>query len=103
MCAELFLSRDDTEKLHDFEEECMEDFFREKENKFQSSSDERIRVINERSVSGVTAGFGAKIFPFSLFLSLFFLLVCLAELNIGTLFHYVSVCLTKYLLFFFNV
>ena len=55
MCAELFLSRDDTEKLHDFEEECMEDFFREKENKFQSSSDERIRVINERSVSGVTA------------------------------------------------
>ncbi|XP_076465905.1 transient receptor potential cation channel subfamily M member 1-like [Babylonia areolata] len=44
----LFLSREDTEKLHDFEEECMEDFFREKENKFQSSSDERIRIINER-------------------------------------------------------
>nr|KAG5706526.1 hypothetical protein BaRGS_028697 [Batillaria attramentaria] len=44
----LFLSRDDTEKLHDFEEECMEDFFREKEHKFQSSSDERVRVINER-------------------------------------------------------
>ncbi|XP_070203392.1 transient receptor potential cation channel subfamily M member 3-like [Littorina saxatilis] len=44
----LFLNHDDTEKLHDFEEECMEDFFREKENKFQSSSDERVRVINER-------------------------------------------------------
>ena len=48
LCAELFLSRDDTEKVHDFEEECMEDFFREKENKFQSSSEERIRVINDR-------------------------------------------------------
>ncbi|CAC5414386.1 TRPM3 [Mytilus coruscus] len=44
----LFLSLEDTEKLHDFEEECMEDFFRDKEQKFQSSSDERIRVINER-------------------------------------------------------
>ncbi|XP_025077050.1 transient receptor potential cation channel subfamily M member 3-like isoform X4 [Pomacea canaliculata] len=44
----LFLSREDTEKLHDFEEECMEDFFREKEHKFQSSSEERVRVINER-------------------------------------------------------
>ncbi|KAL8608834.1 hypothetical protein ACOMHN_034779 [Nucella lapillus] len=44
----LFLSEGDTEKLHDFEEECVEDYFREKENKFQSSSDERIRVVNER-------------------------------------------------------
>ncbi|VDI37874.1 transient receptor potential cation channel subfamily M member 3 [Mytilus galloprovincialis] len=44
----LFLSPEDTEKLHDFEEESMEDFFRDKEQKFQSSSDERIRVINER-------------------------------------------------------
>ncbi|XP_064607878.1 transient receptor potential cation channel subfamily M member 3-like isoform X2 [Liolophura sinensis] len=44
----LFLSHEDKEKLHDFEEECMVDYFREKENKFQSSSDERIRVTNER-------------------------------------------------------
>ncbi|KAJ8304156.1 hypothetical protein KUTeg_017739 [Tegillarca granosa] len=44
----LFLSHDDTEKLHDFEEECVEDFFREKDQKFQNSSEERIRVINER-------------------------------------------------------
>ncbi|XP_041371939.1 transient receptor potential cation channel subfamily M member 3-like isoform X2 [Gigantopelta aegis] len=44
----LFLSHEDTEKLHDFEEECVEDYFREKENKFQSSSEERIRIINER-------------------------------------------------------
>ncbi|XP_046332894.2 transient receptor potential cation channel subfamily M member 3-like isoform X4 [Haliotis rufescens] len=44
----LFLSKEDTEKLHDFEEECMEDYFRDKEIKFQSSSEERIRLINER-------------------------------------------------------
>ncbi|XP_052700937.1 transient receptor potential cation channel subfamily M member 1-like isoform X3 [Crassostrea angulata] len=44
----LFLSPDDKEKLHDFEEECVEDYFRYKDYKFQSSSDERIRVINER-------------------------------------------------------
>ncbi|XP_050403200.2 transient receptor potential cation channel subfamily M member 3 isoform X3 [Patella vulgata] len=45
----LFLSHEDTEKLHDFEEECVEDYFREKEMKFQSSSEERIRLISERS------------------------------------------------------
>ena len=44
----LFLSPEDSEKLHDFEEECSEDFFREKELKFHNSSEERIRVINER-------------------------------------------------------
>lgn len=48
--TELFLSHEDTEKLHDFEEECMEDLHREKENKFLSSPEERIRVINERQV-----------------------------------------------------
>ena len=36
------------EKLHDFEEECAEDYFREKEIQLQSSSDKRIQVINER-------------------------------------------------------
>ncbi|KAK3097474.1 hypothetical protein FSP39_009961, partial [Pinctada imbricata] len=49
----LFLSAEDKEKLHDFEEECMEDLFRCKEIKFQSSSEERIRNINER-VENVT-------------------------------------------------
>ena len=58
--AELFLSRDDTEKVHDFEEECMEDFFREKENKFQSSSDERVRVINERYSASSFASIAAN-------------------------------------------
>ncbi|CAE1237860.1 TRPM3 [Acanthosepion pharaonis] len=44
----LFLSSEDTEKLHDFEEENVEDYFREKEQKFQSSTDERIRLICDR-------------------------------------------------------
>ncbi|XP_052279179.1 transient receptor potential cation channel subfamily M member 3-like isoform X3 [Dreissena polymorpha] len=44
----LFLSFDDMEKLHDFEEECAEDYFREKELQLQSSSDKRVQVINER-------------------------------------------------------
>lgn len=48
---ELFLSHDDMEKLHDFEEECAEDYFREKEILLQSSSDKRIQVINERYVN----------------------------------------------------
>ena len=48
--SELFLSHDDMEKLHDFEEECAEDYFREKEIQLQSSSDKRIQVINERCV-----------------------------------------------------
>ncbi|GFR59832.1 transient receptor potential cation channel subfamily M member 1 [Elysia marginata] len=44
----LFLSHEDTEKLHDFEEECMEDLYREKEMRHHSSNEERIRFINER-------------------------------------------------------
>lgn len=44
----LFLSHEDTEKLHDFEEECMEDLYREKEIKHHSSTEERIKYINER-------------------------------------------------------
>ena len=45
---ELFLSHDDMEKLHDFEEECAEDYFREKEMHMQSSSEKRIQLTNER-------------------------------------------------------
>ena len=36
------------EHLHDFEEECVEDYFREKDQKFATSSDERIRLTAER-------------------------------------------------------
>ena len=38
------------EHLHDFEEECVEDYFREKDQKFATSSDERIRLTAERLV-----------------------------------------------------
>ncbi len=45
---ELFLSGEDVEHLHDFEEECIEDYFREKDQRFSTSSDERIRLTAER-------------------------------------------------------
>ncbi len=45
---ELFLDEEEVEKVHDFEEECMEDYFRERTILFQSSTDERIKVTNER-------------------------------------------------------
>ena len=50
LIAELFLSGEDVEHLHDFEEECVEDYFREKDQRFATSSDERIRMTAERSV-----------------------------------------------------
>ena len=44
----LFLNSDDLERLYDFEEECMEGLAREKDTKLQMSTEERVRVINER-------------------------------------------------------
>ncbi|XP_064619053.1 transient receptor potential cation channel subfamily M member 3-like isoform X3 [Lineus longissimus] len=44
----LFLCDEDVEKLHDFEEENVEDLFREKENVHQASNNERIRRTAER-------------------------------------------------------
>ncbi|XP_036024812.1 transient receptor potential cation channel subfamily M member 1 [Onychomys torridus] len=44
----LFLSDDELKKLHEFEEQCVQEHFREKEDEQQSSSDERIRVTCER-------------------------------------------------------
>lgn len=34
--------------MHDFEEQCIEEYFREKDDRFNSSNDERIRVTSER-------------------------------------------------------
>uniref|UniRef100_A0A914HV67 Uncharacterized protein n=1 Tax=Globodera rostochiensis TaxID=31243 RepID=A0A914HV67_GLORO len=45
----LFLSNDQVEKLHDFEEECMEDFAREKEYERNRTSDERLHRTCERT------------------------------------------------------
>ncbi|XP_042199077.1 transient receptor potential cation channel subfamily M member 7 isoform X2 [Callorhinchus milii] len=44
----LFLSEEDQKKLHDFEEQCVEKYFHEKEDRFHSGSEERIRVTSER-------------------------------------------------------
>lgn len=45
---ELFLTEEDQKKLHDFEEQCVEMYFDEKDDKFNSGSEERIRVTFER-------------------------------------------------------
>ncbi|XP_069111704.1 transient receptor potential cation channel subfamily M member 3-like [Argopecten irradians] len=45
----LYLSDKDKEHLHEFESECVEDYFRETEMNFRSSEEERIRVIDERT------------------------------------------------------
>uniref|UniRef100_A0AAF5D5N7 TRPM SLOG domain-containing protein n=1 Tax=Strongyloides stercoralis TaxID=6248 RepID=A0AAF5D5N7_STRER len=45
----LFLNHDQVEKLHDFEEECMDELHRQKEYKKNVSTDERILRIAERS------------------------------------------------------
>lgn len=47
---ELFITDDELKKVHDFEEQCIEEYFREKDDRFNSSNDERIRVTSERCV-----------------------------------------------------
>uniref|UniRef100_A0A8C4RL88 Transient receptor potential cation channel subfamily M member 3 n=1 Tax=Erpetoichthys calabaricus TaxID=27687 RepID=A0A8C4RL88_ERPCA len=44
----LVITEDELKKVHDFEEQCIEEYFREKEDRFNSSNDERIRVTSER-------------------------------------------------------
>lgn len=51
---ELFLTEEDQKKLHDFEEQCVEMYFNEKDDKFNSGSEERIRVTFERFKSFLT-------------------------------------------------
>uniref|UniRef100_A0AAY5KTH2 non-specific serine/threonine protein kinase n=1 Tax=Esox lucius TaxID=8010 RepID=A0AAY5KTH2_ESOLU len=43
----LFCS-EDQKKLHDFEEQCVEKYFHEKDDKFHSGSEERIRLTSDR-------------------------------------------------------
>ncbi|KAK2508711.1 hypothetical protein MC885_004981, partial [Smutsia gigantea] len=45
---QLFLSEEELKRLHEFEAQCVQEHFREKEDEQQSSSDERIRVTCER-------------------------------------------------------
>lgn len=44
----LYLSEEDLKKLHDFEEQCVEEYFHEKMESLNCSCDERIRVTSER-------------------------------------------------------
>ncbi|KAJ7311276.1 hypothetical protein JRQ81_006891 [Phrynocephalus forsythii] len=44
----LFLNDEELKKLYEFEEQCVDEYFREKEDEEQSSNDERIRVTSER-------------------------------------------------------
>lgn len=46
--AELFLTEEDQKKLHDFEEQCVETYFHEKDDQFHSGNEERIRLTSER-------------------------------------------------------
>lgn len=47
--SELVLSPEELKSLHEFEEQCVEEYFREKDDEKQSSNNERIRVTSERS------------------------------------------------------
>ncbi|KAK7159984.1 hypothetical protein R3I93_007817 [Phoxinus phoxinus] len=44
----LFLTEEDQKKLHDFEEQCVETYFHEKDDQFHSGSEERIRLTSDR-------------------------------------------------------
>lgn len=44
----LFLEGEDKERLNDFEEDCVEGYFREQELKLQMSTEERIKVTTDR-------------------------------------------------------
>ncbi|XP_043934418.1 transient receptor potential cation channel subfamily M member 1 [Protopterus annectens] len=44
----LFLNEEELKKLYEFEEQCVEEYFQEKEDQQLSSNDERIRVTSER-------------------------------------------------------
>ncbi|XP_051569160.1 transient receptor potential cation channel subfamily M member 1-like [Myxocyprinus asiaticus] len=44
----LTLSPDELKSLYEFEEQCVEEYFREKEDETQSSNDERIRITSQR-------------------------------------------------------
>lgn len=46
--VELFLNDDEVEKLHDFEEECCDDFHRARDIKLMTSQEERIRRTTDR-------------------------------------------------------
>ena len=45
---ELFLEDEEVRRLHDFEEDCVDDYFNTIELQFESSTEERIKATNHR-------------------------------------------------------
>ena len=50
MNTELFLDSDEVRKIHDFEEDCVDDYFMTKELNKEGSTEERIKATNQRWV-----------------------------------------------------
>ena len=48
MNTELFLDSDEVRKIHDFEEDCVDDYFMTKELNKEASTEERIKATNQR-------------------------------------------------------
>lgn len=46
--TELFLSEEELKRLHEFEQQCVQEHFQEKEDEQRASSDQRIRVTCDR-------------------------------------------------------
>lgn len=65
--TELFITDDELKKVHDFEEQCIEEYFREKDDRFNSSNDERIRVTSERCVPSHRCFLPQAMLPVKLF------------------------------------
>uniref|UniRef100_A0A4W5NN69 Ion transport domain-containing protein n=1 Tax=Hucho hucho TaxID=62062 RepID=A0A4W5NN69_9TELE len=59
---QLLLNAEELKALYEFEEQCVEEYFREKEDEEQSSNNERIRVTSERSACS-TRDRQALVFP----------------------------------------
>lgn len=56
----LFLEKDKMERLYDFEEDCVDGYFAERDLKLQQSTEERVRVTTER-VENITQVSNAKL------------------------------------------
>jgi len=50
LCSELYLSDEELKKLHDFEQQCVEKYFHEKNESLSSSDSERIHLTTKRCV-----------------------------------------------------
>uniref|UniRef100_A0A673YHS7 Transient receptor potential cation channel subfamily M member 3 n=1 Tax=Salmo trutta TaxID=8032 RepID=A0A673YHS7_SALTR len=95
----LFITEDELKKVHDFEEQCIEEYFREKDDRFNSSNDERIRVTSERLGMGNTfLSYLSATYLLTLSLSLSLSLCVCLSLSLSLIFF---LSLSLYLLFLY--